>query len=394
MIDVELLEHFMRDYLPRRETSYHLPVSASIAEFWPALMNYRRERAVVLPLQSATGEDYWYVPTVKLIASGDKVAEKARREVASSKPYIQALANDSMLDEAYFSSLIEGAATTRQQAREFLKSGATPSDQSERMILNNYLALDYILRNLNEAIDEAFIIEIARILTDGTDEPARGYRTEGVQVVSGRQEIVYIAPPSEQVKPMMDQLLRFISVSEVHPVLKSCIAHVVFVSIHPFVDGNGRTARALSYMILLRAGYDFFRQFPISGLIAQERPRYYKAIRDTQSPENGFDLTYFLEYYTGMLAGSVDALDAQVERYQRLKELLSQLQSDTELPERIIDGAQWLIGSESKTVTAELWRKKFGISFETARKDLHRLECAGVVRLSIKGRKHLYEIIR
>lgn len=392
----DLLGHFVSEYLPRREVAYRLPLSMPIREFWPKLITYRKSKRIVLPLLSAKGEPYWYVPTEKLLAAGDKVAEMARSDAAFMLPQYQDLLAEGLLDEAYFSSLIEGAVTTRQEAHAFLKSGAVPKDQTERMILNNYRALEYVLGKLDEPITEEIILEISRILTEGTLEVGakHGYRDAGVQVVSGRQEIVYIAPDAQYVKPMMDQLIAFIASDDVHPVLKACITHAYFVTIHPLFDGNGRTARALSYMILLQEGYDFFRQFPISGVIAQERPKYYKAIRNVQSPENENDMTYFIEYHTEMLARSVDALNEQVAAWGKLKAVTERLKGLGNAPERLVEGAQWLLTSNAQTITAEVWSKKWQVSFETARQDLTRLDNERIVRLEVHGRKHIYVIVR
>ena len=76
------------------------------------------------------------------------------------------------------------------------------------------------------------------------------------------------------------------------------------------MNGNGRTARALSYMMLLRTGYDFFRYFSISGLIAEERGRSDKAMRQVET--SGNDMTYFIDYYSAMLSRSVGRMKEQL----------------------------------------------------------------------------------
>lgn len=391
MADNELFRYFTEHYYPKNEVLYRLPLSCRIDEFWPELMEYRKGNACTLPLASWDGHPCWYANTAALLTEGDRFAQEAR-----SESYLKQYADDdAVIDEAYFSSLIEGAYTTRQQAHEFIASGAEPKDNSERMILNNYSALRFVLDHLDSPISENVILEIARILTEGTltGNARHGYRDVPVHVVSGRQEVVYTAPDAIYIRPMMDSLVRFINNPSFHPIIKACAAHVYFVTIHPLFDGNGRTARALSYMILLKSGYDFIRQFPISGIPAQERSRYYKAIRACQEPENGYDFTYFIEYYTGALARSAADVHEHMKRHARLEKLKTAL-ADKSDADRLIEGAAWLVKNSIDTVTAEKWRNKFRISFETARKDLMKLAEYGFVSKRVEGRKIFYDMVK
>ena len=190
---------------------------------------------------------------------------------------------------------------------------------------------------------------------------------------------------------MMDELLRFIQESEVSPLIKACIAHFYFVYVHPFFDGNGRTARALSYMILLQAGYNFFRYFSISGVIADERTRYYKAIKDVE--DDDFDMSYFIDYYTAMLARAVKAMEQRLFSQVAVEQMLTKLQN-TGLNDRVLTGAKWILESPNSVVTIKAWQNKFHVSTETARQDLFKLEGEGVIRRKLNGRKFEFEIVR
>lgn len=387
----DLVHYFITHYLPREEIIYRLPVSEKISDIWPAILAERKKQAICLPLNSYDGHAYWYVPTKDILSAGDALAGIARTdELNQGEQYAHDI---SIADEAYYSSVIEGAYTTRQRARELIRNNEMARDKNERMIVNNYRALQFVLSHLDGPVNEAFVLETGRLLTDGTQEDGfePGYRKGTVYVMSGRQEIVYRAPDAEYVPGMMRQLLDFINDPEVHPVIKACIAHVYFVTVHPFNDGNGRTARALSYMILLQAGYDFLRQVPVSGLLLQERSRYYKAIRACQMPENGYDLTYFISYYADMLFRTTEGLHTRVAGVRRLKALEAAL-GDMPSRERLLRGAEWLLTENIPTVTTEKWRAKFRIAFETARQDLNTLAAYGLLTMRISGRKHFYDV--
>ncbi len=387
-----LLQYFIQNYLPKEEIMYRLPVSVPIADFWPEELAHRKSMATSLPLSSWDGHPYWYVSTDKLLGSGDRFVEIARDERIASMPQYEH--DEGVIDEAFYSSVIEGAYSTRQRAREVITSGAPPKDRSEQMIVNNYAALRFVLDHLDGPINEAVILEIARILTEGTLEEGikPGYRDAGVQVMNGRQEIIYVAPKAEYIKPMMDSLLAYINDPTVHPVIKACVAHIYFVTVHPLFDGNGRTARALSYMILLKAGYHFIRQFPISGILAQERSKYYKAIRASQNPENDYDFTYFMEYYAAMLEKSMEGIHDHMAKFKKLQDV-ERLLGNGEDATRIMRGAKWLVNENVTTITTEKWRVKFKVSFETARQDLTKLEATGLVKKRTEGRKNFFDLV-
>lgn len=393
MSDVnELISVFFRRYLPRNEIIYRLPVGKNIAEFWPEELAYRKKHAIELPLKSFDGHPYWFVMTQDFERAADRLAEIARIEMLREMPAYKT-DESAVIDEAFYSSVIEGAYSTRQRAHEFINSGETPKDKNEQMILNNYTALRFVLEHLDGPINEAVLLEIGRILTENTLEPGTkpGYRNDMVYVVNGQQEIIYTPPKAEYVQPMMQALLQYIADPEVHPVIKACVAHIAFVTIHPFFDGNGRTARALSYMILLQAGYDFLRQFPISGVLSQERAKYYKAIRASQAPENGYDLTYFLEYYAGMIERGTQGIHDRVAGQRKIDELREILTGMAD-GERLVRGATWLMDEEITTITTEKWKNKFKVSFETARQDLLRLEEAGLLKKRTVGRKNYFDV--
>ena len=387
----ELLDYFMKHYYPRQEIVYRLPASLSIAAFWPEMLKHRRDCAEALPLRTASGGTYWYVPTGRFLESGDALAAAARYDSTDTLP--QYAHDDSIIDEAFYSSAIEGAYSTRLKARELIQSGKVPGNRDERMIVNNYAALRFVLDHLDTPVNEAVTLEIARILTDGTLEADAkpGWRNGPVQVVSGRQEVVYVAPDADRISPMLDDLFAFLSMEDIHPVVKACAAHIYFVTIHPLFDGNGRTARALAYMILLQAGYDFFRQVPVSGLIAQERARYYKAIRASQDPANGHDFTYFMEYYADMLLRSISGIHTRMDERMKLGELRREAAS-LGSADRLAAGLEWLYEKKISTITTDKWKDRTNVSFETARKDLTWLAEHGDLAARTRGHKKYFDL--
>ncbi len=387
-----LISQFMDRYLPRREILHRLPVTVSIGQFWPELEAARRGQSQTLPLKDQRGEPFWFVLNRSIEQQCNVIAALARRDVAFTGPEFDALYEEAVVDEAVYSSVIEGAFTSREQAMDFLRWNRTPRSKSEQMIKNNYDALTYVLEHLDEPIGEETILAIARIVTRSAAEvQVTGYR-EGMVYVTGREGVVYTPPRAEVVPEMMRALVKFIRESELHPLLKACIAHFYLVYVHPFGDGNGRTARALSYMMLLQAGYDFFRYVSVSGVVAEERGRYYRAMRSVE--ESDGDMTYFIDAYSAMLARTVQKMEDHLKYHVLAGQKLKALEAGGSLNERQLNGARWLLESANTGVTAEAWRKKYEVVTETARRDLLALCAAGVLAREKDGRKAVFRILR
>lgn len=387
-----LIARFMERYLPRQEIIRRLPVSVSIRQFWPELERERRRHSQELPLPDQSGKLFWFVLTGGIEKQCDAIAELARRDIAFTGPEFDALFQDAVVDEAVYSSVIEGAFTSREQAADFIRQNKQPRNKSEQMVKNNYDALTYVLEHLEDEISEETILQIAQIVTRSAAEvQVTGYR-DGAVYVTGREGVVYTPPQADAVPEMMRLLVEFIQKSELHPLLKACIAHFYFVYVHPFGDGNGRTARALSYMMLLQAGYDFFRYFSISGVVAEERGKYYRSMRDVEDSDG--DMTYFIDVYSGMLARTVEKMEHHLKYHVLAGQKLKELEQNGTLNERQLKGAKWLLEESNSSITVEAWRRKYKVVTETARRDLLALCDAGLLSRELDGRKAVFRVLR
>lgn len=387
----QLIQQFMDRYLSREEIAYRLPVSIPIGQFWPVMEEARKKNAISLPLKAQNGLPFWFVINKTIEAQCDAVAAIARRSFVFDELSEKTM-EEATIDEAVWSSVIEGAFTSKAEAARIIQQNKSPTNKSEQMVKNNYQALLYVLEHLEDPITAQTLIDITRMVTRGaSDETVEGFRTVPVYV-TGRESIVYTPPDAAQVPALVDDLLAFITDSELHPLLKACIAHFYFVYVHPFTDGNGRTARALSYMMLLRTGYDFFRYFSISGLIAEERGRYYKAMRQVETSVN--DMTYFIDYYSSMLSRSVERMKEHLLGHVLTEKRMHALQATGRLNERQLKGARWLLEGKTAQVTVDAWKKKFRTATETARQDLLLLCEEGLLERKMEGRKAVFIIQR
>lgn len=310
----KLFARLQEQYLSRQEVLYKLPLNISIETFWPELLNQRKLNSTTLPLHNADGRPYWFVLTNKMIAASEILCDAALEIEEAIDPY-RVTMTTAMTEEMYFTSFIEGAQIDVQEAMDFLQRGTEPENIQEQMIHNNRAAWSDMVKILYYPIDDRFVRTLAYRLTDGMDDQAEEYRMSDEHPIAAMEKEVYRVPAAARIPELMEELYGFLSNGAIHPLIKSAVAQAYVLVTRPFSEGNERLSRMVSYAVLLRSGYDFFRDISLSGVIARENYRYYKAMRDIIREENGGDLTYFIEYYLDLLARS---LKIKAERQIRI----------------------------------------------------------------------------
>lgn len=138
-----LVQQFMDRCLSREEIAYRLPVSIPISQFWPAMEEARKKAAILLPLKAQNGQPFWFVINKTIEAQCDVVAEIARRSFVFDELSEQIM-EEATIDEAVWSSVIEGAFTSKADAARIIHQDKMPANKSEQMIKNNYQALLYV----------------------------------------------------------------------------------------------------------------------------------------------------------------------------------------------------------------------------------------------------------
>lgn len=233
------------------------------------------------------------------------------------------LVKNLMMEEAITSSQLEGASTTRKVAKDMLENNRKPSDKSEQMIFNNYLLMKKVVERKDEELSIALLLELHEIAThkaiDNNAIPGEIRNDNDITVKDMYNEIAHEPPCYKSLKERLTLLCEFAnqcndgenSDSFIHPLVKAIILHFMIGFIHPFGDGNGRTARALFYWFMLRSGYWLFEYVSISKLIQEKRSDYDTAYIYTETDD--LDLTYFIYHQTEIVRKAVDALQNHIE---------------------------------------------------------------------------------
>ncbi|MFH0983688.1 MAG: Fic family protein [Planctomycetota bacterium] len=306
----------------------------------------------------------------------------------------------SIMEEAIASSQIEGAATTRRIAKEMLKTGRPPRDKSEHMILNNYRTIRWLREHKDEPLTRDLLLGIQGRMTASTldDADAAGrFRlpSEKIAVFDDRDgEVTHTPPPAEELEERLILLYDFANAEEtagefMHPVVRAMILHFWVAYDHPFVDGNGRTARALFYWYMLRKGYWLFEFLSISQFIIGAPVQYQRAFLNTETDEG--DVTYFLMYHLQAIRRAREELYHYLDQQQkRNAELLRLLKFRPGMNHRQDALLAHAIRHDGATYTIQSHEGSQGVSYQTARTDLADLAKRGLLIEHKIGRRFHY----
>ena len=225
-----------------------------------------------------------------------------------SETWLALMQKKALILEAYHTTHIEGTQLSLDQAKQILddKTIYNADKEDTQELLNYRTAFEFVSSYLldQKPINEGLMRQIHAILVQNvrgnSAMPGEYRKVQNFVVNSQTKKIIYTPPPAYDVPIMMKELIEWVNNEKaIHPVIISAIAQFQFVHIHPFLDGNGRTARLLSTLYLYKTGYDFKKLFTISEYYDRNRLKYYEAIQSVR--DSNYDMTLWLEYFcTGL----------------------------------------------------------------------------------------------
>jgi len=275
------------------------------------------------------------------------------------------------------STAIEGNSLSEKQVNKIIKGDKIIGyERDVKEVENYYKAIKYILGlpiNSNFKISEEIILKINGIILDGIrDEDAGKYRTKELYVGT------YIPPKPKVVPALMSEFIDWLNNPTpfgLSPILYAGIAHYKLVAIHPFIDGNGRTTRILTKLILKKYEYDFIKYFSLESYYNRQRKFYYGALdsADSHRIEGQPDLSIWLEYFTLALFVQAQRAQTQIETLIKIKPIQIKLHLN-ERQKKII-----LYLKEHNSITTSEYMKISSLSPKGAYNDLQKLNKAGII---------------
>lgn len=384
------------------------PEGLTSEDWWLVLKLKRESNAIQVPLLCAkNGRPLQLSRHARIDQALAEADRQLAGTVATPQPVLEKDTRDrfvasSLMEEAIHSSLFEGAVSTREAAKDLLRSAREPINRDERMIVNNFRAMERLGELRKHPLTVDTVLELHRIITDGTlDDPGCAGRLQTpaddrVEVYDRRiNRTVHTPPPAEQLPERMQRLVDFANAPDdnrgtyLHPVLRSILLHFQLAYDHPFADGNGRTARALFYWSMLRRGYWLTEFLSISRLLYANRAPYERAYQLVESDEQ--DGTYFVLQQLEALGEATTALYAYVaKKTAELRDFAKLLRQRNELNHRQLALLHHALRKPDTTYTHESHANSHRVSIVSARADLLGLVDLGYLRKARRGKRFLY----
>ncbi|MGZ4981117.1 MAG: Fic family protein [Methylobacter sp.] len=366
------------------------PEDWSSEYYWLALKFARKSLYKKLPFTSKSGEQFQFCMIDSIYRDLHWIDQNAAGRIGMDKPVTNPHTRDtylvgSLIEESISSSQLEGASTTRNVAKEMLRQGRKPKDHSEQMIFNNYQAMQFIREYKEEKLTPAMILQLHRILTEATlDDAGKAgqYRDAGddIHVVDASGTVSLHTPPEAPELPeRIERLCQFANDLDgkdfIHPVIRAIILHFMIGYDHPFIDGNGRTARALFYWSMANQQYWLMEFISISRIIKQAPAQYGRAYLYTETDDN--DLTYFIIHQLEVIKKAINALHEHLERKAaELHDIEKKLDGSVlqgQLNHRQLAILRHALDHPNAIYSIQEHQAAHKISYQTARTDLLKL---------------------
>jgi Fic family protein len=382
----DLIKHAEREYVYwDKFRHYPIPKGFKPEEAWAYLKLSRLTNRESTPVRDGDKKPFGFTITKTMFEQLSKIDKNTsgflwsdtQRPTATEK---NQLIISSLTEEAIASSQIEGANTSRKVAKQMLLSARKARNKDEQMIINNYQVMQRLQdwKDLDLSIE--MLVDIQKNITQDTlddkaDEGRLREDSDNIAVVNQTTgETVFDPPSKEFVLEELKRLILFANNDKkeedfVHPVIKASILHFWLAYLHPFVDGNGRTARALFYWYLLRKDYWMFQYLSVSRIIKKSKKQYDSAFLHTEYDEN--DITYFLSYKLKTMLHAIEDLKKHYEGKLEKDKILSALADKLGgFNERQIALLQFFNKNKDQRMDIKTHQNRFRIVYETARADL------------------------
>lgn len=334
-------------------------------------------------------------------------AAEGAKEVIENAPLVPSFEkqfqSDAIIRTVYHGTHIEGNDLTMLQTKKVLEGEDVYGRPRDIQEVINYRNVVNILEELKKR-DEYDVKEL-NFIHRGTvekivDEPKVGVlrNTQVVIKEEGTGKIIFSPPNFVEVPYLLEDFFAWLNsadAKEIHPVLRAGIVHYVLVSIHPYVEGNGRTVRAFTTLILLKEGYDIRKFFALEEHFDNDLGAYYEAfgLVDKQNDNIALrDLTPWLEYFTEVVASELTKIKERVRKLSVDSRLKIKIGNQISLSERQMRLVEYL-GDNSGGGMKDLKQVLSMVSEDTILRDLTDLIKKGLIRKEGATKSARYVIV-
>ncbi len=380
-------------YLPLKNIKYrlkHLNISPNRWNELKFKIQTLRKMGAVPFFLSSIDKKFWYFPSDSLnkkihnIESlGNKLYDKIENYGSLKKGF---LAN-STIEEAITSAIYEGANSTRSKAKALIAAKKSPQNKDEWMLINNYFAMRFIKRNSTYPVSNRLILKIHEIVSrntlEGDDANFCGKFRDDKVYIGEHEGITHT-----KIEETLNEVIALISGHPrfIHGLIKGILFHYFIAYIHPFFDGNGRTARTLFYFKMIKNDLKFVELLSISANLKEHGKRYERSFELVK--EHDLDMTFFIDFCLDSLIAALEEVEIKVNYLMNF----SSLESSMGINPNQVSLLQRMALNKYRPFTIEEYAKDIGKSREIARRELKGLLKKGLLKEEKKGKKFFYLI--
>lgn len=396
-------------YLHWSQLKWRVP-SKSAKFIWLAVKFARQQAKKGIGLYDKNHHEFHYCVPDSLEPKLHKIVQLGAGKVAaiagsqaSSNVQQNYLVSSLLMEEAITSAQLEGAVTTRADAKKMLEEELPPKTPDEKMIFNNYMLLRLADRRKHEPLTRDLMLEFHSVATYGVSEndniPGE-FRCSNDIYIGNDENPLYYPPDFEDLEDRLEKICHFANFKHdgeegskfIPPIIKAVILHFLMGYEHPFRDGNGRTARAIFYWYMLKSGYDIFEFISISKVIKERAKDYGYSYLYVQKDYG--DLTYFIDFQIKIILEAFDELQdylkTKTEEFYEILKILEHSKYKDKLGFIQKDLIKKGVKEPGRLFKVKSVQNAYGVSANTARKFLKEL-CEMNIFLPIKfGREVNY----
>lgn len=387
------LNYTQKRYLTPEEIKHRLKQQGTSEPKWPSIMKEiiiaRKTSSITLFFKSIEPKFWFYPADVihKKIDEIDRLGKDLYEQINKYASFKTEFLLDSAIEEAITSAIFEGAHSTRAQAEQLIASGERPKNKNEWMLINNFKAMRWVKESQSSPLTKNVILNLHKIITerthDGDDINFQGkFRNDKVFV--GPHEGINYAKIDKALDEMISVTMN--NPRYFHPILKGILIHYFIGYIHPFFDGNGRTARALFYFKSIKNKLNYVELLSVSAYLRTHGKQYEKSFEKVK--DNEYDLTYFIDFCLDSICSALKEVSRKVDYLLRMTDLKERFQ----LSQTQVGLMQRMALHKFRTIDSQEYAMQISKSREFARQELkHLLDLNLVSEIKI-SKKLVYKV--
>jgi len=395
------LKHTHQQYRTLDEIYYRTKDQKEIEPNWEDLrtkiISHRKTNAIPLFLKTL-GKNFWFYPADCIYQKADELEKrgsKLHQKIVENSSFKDEFFLDTLIEEAITSAIYEGANSTRAKAQELIASGQRPKNKDEWMLINNYEAMKWIKGNTDALVSKDIVKEIHGIVAkhtlEGDDANFSGrFRNDVVYVRSSTDEIKHEGTKYPLIEASLDEAIEMTTKNPRYfpKVIKGILLHYFIAYIHPFFDGNGRTARALFYFKAMKNHLPFVELLSVSAYLKNHGKQYEKSFEKIMG--NDLDVTYFIDFNLDALLAAVEIVEKKVEYLMTITNVKKKLP----ISDNQIGLLQRLALNKFRKISIEEYAAHIGKSREIARQELKQLCGFNLLQEEKDGKKFVYQVLK